>query len=714
MLTRLMRRARLAGPLLAAMCVFASPAAGAPLPPQMHTVAGGGSCTVSTPNPNPNLLVPLVLPCDGVAATSVPIANASSVAALPDGSFLYVDAIYNLVRQVSPSGQVTTVAGNGTTTDADGVPATASGLNGPVSVAPTPDGGFLITEYNGSVVRMVSPGAPGTATITTIAGTGTPGQGALTGLATSTALNYPSQAVPTADGGVLIADTGNDYIRLLSDTSATATISTIAGSVPGSGPCDDRTLSCEGLQAGAVALHHPVSVSPLQDGSGGYLIAEADNSGASAIREVSQMSTSGTFTTVAGTPGQPSGYGGDGGPATSALLGMPEQVLSTSDGGLLIADTNNERIRQVSPSGTINTIAGNGVASYAGDGGAATSASLDAPAGVSPTTHGGLLIADADSGAIREITIPPVSKITLSPAQPDGINGWYVSSTVQVKISSATGKSIRCVLDPTSAPPVYDALPSGPCAFTGGGAGITGEGAHTLYAASINAFGDKELPISVSFKIDSIRPTVTCNGTPIFPLGAPHAMVTATIADPGGSGPLPPVASAPADASATGPGQALVGGSDNAGNSLATVCPYTVLPPALRPAPVLKWAFAPKRSYSTVTELRVTRVAAGASVSVTCHGKGCPFSAKQGVGEQQCRGHACKARKPKPRAPSRTVDLQPLFAHTRLKVGIELTIRVTQAHLVGRAFVVRIQASKPPSYSASCLVPGSSTPGRGC
>ena len=697
----------LAAALLAATAGFAGRAAGDTLPPQMHTAAGGGSCGGNAP------AVAMISggSCDNVSATSAQIGDASSVAALPGGGLLYVDSVYDLVREVTPSGKVITVAGDvnamgqPNTQDTDGVPAVDSGLNGPVAVAPLPNGGFLITEYNGSVVREVSPGAPGTATISTIAGVpGTRGgHGVLNGPATSVPLNYPSDAQPTSDGSVLIADTGNNYIRVVSPDGST--ISTVAGS----GSCNDAGLSCEGMAAGAVSLHDPVAVSPIQGGSGGFLIAEDDPSAVNAIREVSQVSGAGTFTTVAGTPGQGYGYGGDGGPANGAQLSSPEGVLSTPDGGFLIADTGNQRIRAVSASGTITTVAGNGVASYAGDGGAATSASLQGPAGMAPAPDGGFFIADANDGAIRQVTIPPTTSITLSPATPNGNNGWYVSA-VHAKFSVVNGGGTHCELDPAAPPPVFDAMPP-PCPFTGAGATISGDGSHTLYAASINKFGDKELPVSVSVKIDATPPTVICGPTRSFTIGSRNALVTASVSD-SLSGPASPEASAQALTFALGTFGVTVYGADRAGNIGDVGCTYTVVPAILKPTPVMHWSFSVQGRYTTVKRLLVTDVAPQAAVNVACTGTGCPFSSARNVSGKECKGRKpCTAKSSKR---PHTIDLAPLFAHVQLAARAQLTVSVTKPNTIGRVWLFTANGQKPPSHRVSCLEPGSTAVGKGC
>src|SRR5207244_2819039 len=114
--------------------------------------------------------------------------------------------------------------------------------------------------------------------------------------------------------------------------------------------------------------------------------------------------------TVAGTLTM-SGSTGDNGPATAAKLNEPNGVAATADGGYLIADTSNHAIRQVSPTGTITTVAGTlTVSGSTGDGGPATAAKLNSPSGVATTADGGYLIADTSNHAIRRVS--PAGTIT--------------------------------------------------------------------------------------------------------------------------------------------------------------------------------------------------------------------------------------------------------------------------------------------------------------
>jgi sugar lactone lactonase YvrE len=113
------------------------------------------------------------------------------------------------------------------------------------------------------------------------------------------------------------------------------------------------------------------------------------------------VSTSGTITTVAGN-GTP-GFSGDGGPATNASLFNPSGVAVDAAGNLYIADTTNSRVRKVSTSGTITTVAGNGTPGFSGDGGPATNASLVYPSGVAVDAAGNLYIADSQNNRVRKV-----------------------------------------------------------------------------------------------------------------------------------------------------------------------------------------------------------------------------------------------------------------------------------------------------------------------
>ena len=137
------------------------------------------------------------------------------------------------------------------------------------------------------------------------------------------------------------------------------------------------------------------------DASGNLYISDGgvycSGPGAHSVRKVDP---DGTITTVAGTPGEP-GFSGDGGPATKAQLDFPAGVAVDQEGNLYISDENNRRIRKVDKDGIITTFAGTGEEGYSGDGGPATSAKLTDTGGIAFDDRGNLYLADYTS--VRKI-----------------------------------------------------------------------------------------------------------------------------------------------------------------------------------------------------------------------------------------------------------------------------------------------------------------------
>jgi hypothetical protein len=309
----------------------------------------------------------------GVAVAAVAILVSLAVASPPKAG--------------AATGTISTIAGSDPFGDfsGDGGPATVAALNNPAGVAVMPDGGYLIADAGNDRVRRVFPDG----TIRTVAGTGMYGFSGDGGPATAANLQAPLGVAALPDGGFLIADAAAARVRRVSPSGI---ITTVAGT-------GTRGISGDGGPATAAEIYDPQGVATMPDG--GFLIADGDY-------VVRRVSPTGTISTVAGT-GTP-GFSGDGGPATAAQLTNPNAVAVTADGGFLIADSGNRRIRRVSPSGIISTVAGTGVQGSSGDGGAATAAQLNAPEGLATTPDGGFLIADWFANRVRWVS--PTGVIT--------------------------------------------------------------------------------------------------------------------------------------------------------------------------------------------------------------------------------------------------------------------------------------------------------------
>ncbi|GAB3885774.1 hypothetical protein GCM10028825_13900 [Spirosoma agri] len=375
---------------------------------------------------------------DGGPATSARLYYPVGVAVQDDGTFYIADATNTRVRKVTPAGTISTLAGNGKTFSGDGGPATKADLYVPSGVATDGQGNLFIADQLNHQVRRVSP----TGIISTIAGTGTFGYSGDGGTATSAMLNSPTSVAVDRIGNVFIADTYNRRIRKV---SSDGTISTVAGDgyydykgdggpatsasmkEPTGVTVDDtgnlyivdresatiRKVSTTGIItriSTSVALIAPQGIAV--DKNGNLFIADAGN------YVVRKVTTTGVTTTVAG-----NGIGqstGDGGPATSAGLNYPTGVAVATDGTLFIADQGGNRVRKVTPAGSITTVAGNGVYNFSGDGELGTRASIAKPTGIAVDGSGNLFIADRDNNRIRRVASPIISSVQ---------NGDWSSST---------------------------------------------------------------------------------------------------------------------------------------------------------------------------------------------------------------------------------------------------------------------------------------------
>jgi sugar lactone lactonase YvrE len=201
----------------------------------------------------------------------------------------------------------------------------------------------------------------------------------------ATARPTPHGLTADGKGGIYIADnTSHRVYRLDLDTGVCTLIA-------GTGV---RGFSGDDGPASEAQLSFPVSVAV--DGEGNLFIADTANN---RIRRVD--AATGIITTVAGKGAN--GFGGDGGPATEALLNGPNGVAVDDTGRIYIADTNNNRVRVVEPTGVIRTLAGNGYAGFLGDTGRATRANLSRPTFITVSSEGLVYISDTNNSRVRRV-----------------------------------------------------------------------------------------------------------------------------------------------------------------------------------------------------------------------------------------------------------------------------------------------------------------------
>lgn len=293
---------------------------------------------------------------DGGPATSAWI-SVGSLATDKQGNLYIWDTQFSKVRKVSPSGIITTVAGNGTPGyTGDGGPATSAELfaSGHGGLAVDGSGNLYISDGQNQVVRKVN--AAGI--ISTFAGTGAPGFSGDGGPANKAQLFYPAGLALDGAGNLYIADSSNNRVRMVNTAGI---ITTVAGN-------GNVSYSGDSVQATTTAVDRPEDLTV--DNAGNLYIAETSDS------RVRKVNASGIISTIAGQTKKTGGFSGDGGPATAATLRGPLGMAVDPSGNLYIADNGNGRVRKVDAAGIITTFAGitGNASSPLGDGGPATSA----------------------------------------------------------------------------------------------------------------------------------------------------------------------------------------------------------------------------------------------------------------------------------------------------------------------------------------------------
>jgi len=355
---------------------------------------------------------------------------------------LYVSDTANNVIRVITGGLINTYAGTQGSQGyaGDGAAANLATLNHPTGLAIDGSGNLYIADTGNNVVRMVS---VKNGYISTVAGDYSRGGGYTGdgGAATNAQLDAPTAVAVDSAGNIYVTDSVYNLVRKV--TASTGYFSTIVG-----------------INSTGGSLNHPNAL--LLDPSGAIYIADTSH------RVLKWFNN--TLTTFAGTGDI--GTSGDNGPATKALLNNPTGLAEDAAGNIYIVDANSFRVRAVSTSGIITTVAGTGHVGYVGDGGPALGAYFNFPNSICIDGQGNFYLTDTENNVIRDLTIT---------APTIAANGVVSSASFLPKVSPGSLASVAGTSLSTSNP--LSASTPLPMALAEATVTVNGQAAPILYAS---------------------------------------------------------------------------------------------------------------------------------------------------------------------------------------------------------------------------------------
>jgi len=314
------------------------------------------------------------------------------------GKLYVVDVLSSILRTVTPSGTVATLAGSVPVSgSADGTGSTAR-FNFPLGVAVDSAGTVYVADTSNHALRKVTSAG----VVTTLAGTpATPGSADGTGSAAR--FNFPNGVAVDSAGTLYVADTSNDTIRKV--TSA-GVATTLAGTPATPGSADGT--------GSAARFNIPTGVAV--DSAGTLYVADNSN------HTIRKVTSGGVVTTLAGTPATPGSADGTG---SAARFDFPNGLAVDRAGTLYVADTANHTIRKITPAGVVTTLAGTPEALGSADG-TGSAARFHGPTSVAVDSAGNVYVADQLNSTIRKIT---PTGVTTTVAGTAGMAGIVLGTT---------------------------------------------------------------------------------------------------------------------------------------------------------------------------------------------------------------------------------------------------------------------------------------------
>jgi sugar lactone lactonase YvrE len=310
---------------------------------------------------------------DGIG-TAASFKSPIGIAVDASGNIYVADINNHKIRKITEGGVVSTLAGGGPGTATDDI-GTGASFNNPSGVAVDALGNIYVADFSNNKIRKITPLADGTCLVSTLAGSGL--QGADDGIGTAASFKGPNDVAVDAFGNIYVADYLNNKIRRI---TATGVVSTLAGS-GSQGPADGIGTAASFDSPSGVAV----------DASGNVYVADFLNN------KIRKITATGVVSTLAGNGLQ----GNVDGPGSTASFNRPNGIAIDASGNLYVTERENHKVRKITATGVVSTLAGNG--SVGASNGIGTAASFNIPYGIDIDASGNLYVGELGGHKIRKI-----------------------------------------------------------------------------------------------------------------------------------------------------------------------------------------------------------------------------------------------------------------------------------------------------------------------